>query len=187
MVDLTFDDGSVIESTDEHPVWEVTDHEFTFAVDLEVGDVVLSVDGDQLTLVATRVYEEDLWAYNLEVAGIHTYYAGATPVLVHNACNLYRGVPSGSSAPVVARRAEVSIDSVTGWVRPTRGPSLNSDPSRIPERFNPRKIDQASIPAELTIIPQGKPGHFEIIPRPGQNLDFDAFQELLSRIRLAED
>jgi hypothetical protein len=88
MVDLTFDDGSVIESTDEHPFWDVTDQEFTFAVDLEAGDVVLSVDGDQLALVSARVYEEDVWAYNLEVAGIHTYYAGETPVLVHNSCRL---------------------------------------------------------------------------------------------------
>ena len=65
MVNLTFNDGSVIESTDEHPFWDVTDQEFTFAVDLEVGDVVLSIGGDQLRLVSTRVYVEDLWAYNL--------------------------------------------------------------------------------------------------------------------------
>jgi len=84
MVDLTFDDGSVIESTDEHPFWDVTDQVFTFAVDLEVGDEVLSLNGVELTLLATRVYGEDLVAYNLEISGIHTYYAGETPILVHN-------------------------------------------------------------------------------------------------------
>ena len=51
MVDLTFDDGSVIESTDEHPFWDVTDQVFTFAVDLEVGDQVLSLNGVELILV----------------------------------------------------------------------------------------------------------------------------------------
>jgi hypothetical protein len=29
---------------------------------------------------------ESLTAYNLQISGIHTYYVGVTPVLVHNSC-----------------------------------------------------------------------------------------------------
>ena len=31
------------------------------------------------------------WVYNLTVEGLHTYYAGADPVLVHNAGPRLRG------------------------------------------------------------------------------------------------
>lgn len=47
---------------------------------------MLALDGSTLEIDSVRVYGEDLTAYNLEIAGIHTYYAGATPVLVHNSC-----------------------------------------------------------------------------------------------------
>ena len=86
MVDVTLDDGTVIEATDEHPFWSANRGEFVFAIDLEVGDLVLGADGDLLTVTAAAVYVEDLTAYNLAIEGIHTYYAGETPVLVHNTC-----------------------------------------------------------------------------------------------------
>jgi len=86
MVDLTFADGTTITATDHHPFWDVTTGEFTYAIDLKAGDQVLEADGELLTISKTRSYTADLTAYNLTVDGIHTYYAGATPVLVHNSC-----------------------------------------------------------------------------------------------------
>ncbi len=39
-----------------------------------------------LTITRLTTYRADLTAYNLQIDQIHTYYAGATPVLVHNSC-----------------------------------------------------------------------------------------------------
>jgi hypothetical protein len=88
MVEVTLDDGSVIQATDRHPFWDATTRAFVYAIDLKAGDQVLSADGRRLTIRATRVYKEDLTAFNLAIDGIHTYYAGNTPVLVHNTCDL---------------------------------------------------------------------------------------------------
>jgi hypothetical protein len=71
---------------DGHPFWDVTTGAFTDAIDLQVGELVLTLDGRSLQVTAVRVHAEDLTAYNLEIDGIHTYYAGETPVLVHNSC-----------------------------------------------------------------------------------------------------
>lgn len=86
MVDLAFDDGSRVTATDGHPFWDVSTGLFTEAVDLMVGERVLTLEGRSLKIISVRVHGEDLTAYNLEIEGIHTYYAGQTPVLVHNDC-----------------------------------------------------------------------------------------------------
>lgn len=41
--------------------------------------------GVRLAVVGVKIGIEYLRAYNLTVAGLHTYYAGADSVLVHNA------------------------------------------------------------------------------------------------------
>ncbi len=86
MVDSTLADGTVLEATDHHPIWDATTRTFTDAINLHVGDQVLSDRGESLTIRAEHVYDRDLTAYNLQIDGIHTYYAGTTPVLVHNSC-----------------------------------------------------------------------------------------------------
>jgi hypothetical protein len=86
MVDVELSDGTTITATDRHPFWNATSREFTYAIDLRPGDRVRKIDGTLLAVSATRVYEERVTAYNLSVGGIHTYYAGVTPVLVHNSC-----------------------------------------------------------------------------------------------------
>jgi hypothetical protein len=88
MVDLALSDGSKISTTDHHPFWDASARAFTDAVDLHIGDRVLRGNGGTLTIAGARVYERILTAYNLQIDGIHTYYAGATPVLVHNSCDL---------------------------------------------------------------------------------------------------
>jgi hypothetical protein len=86
MVDLTLSDGSKITTTDHHPFWDATTRAFTDAIDIHVGDKVLSYHSQTLTITGEHVYNQTLTAYNLQISGIHTYYAGATPVLVHNSC-----------------------------------------------------------------------------------------------------
>jgi hypothetical protein len=46
------------------------------------------------------VYSADITAYNLQIGNIHTYYAGTTPVLVHNSC----GEPPPNLSPSGAGR-----------------------------------------------------------------------------------
>jgi RHS repeat-associated protein len=86
LVDLTMSDGSRITTTNHHPFWDATTRTFTDAIDLRVGDRVLSDHGRTLVITAEHVYDRTLTAYNLQIDGIHTYFAGTTPVLVHNAC-----------------------------------------------------------------------------------------------------
>ncbi|MDQ1698161.1 MAG: hypothetical protein QOG34_24, partial [Frankiaceae bacterium] len=86
MVDLRFADGSKVVATDRHPFWDASTGQFTYAIDLRAGEQVREASGQLLTISKTRSYTAVLTAYNLTVDGIHTYYAGTTPVLVHNSC-----------------------------------------------------------------------------------------------------
>ena len=86
MVDVVLADGSVIAATDHHPFWSVDRDEFVDAVDLVVGERLLSASGETLTIADLRVSNYEVMAYNLTVEDIHTYYAGNTPILVHNSC-----------------------------------------------------------------------------------------------------
>ena len=120
MVDLTLDDGSKITTTDRHPFWDATTRTFTDAIDLRIGDKVLSAKGRTLAVSAEYVYDRDLTAYNLQIDGIHTYYAGSTPVLVHNSCGI-------NPAPY-ERQLENGITRSYGKFRPasTDGPTAGA-------------------------------------------------------------
>jgi hypothetical protein len=84
MVDLSFEDGSRLSATAGHPFWDASRGDFVDAGDLVVGEQVLAADGSLLRITVARHYVADVVAYNFEVQDLHTYYAGATPVLVHN-------------------------------------------------------------------------------------------------------
>jgi hypothetical protein len=84
MVDLSFEDGSKLSATAGHPFWDASRGDFVDAGDLVVGEQVLAADGSLLRITVARHYVADVVAYNFEVQDLHTYYAGATPVLVHN-------------------------------------------------------------------------------------------------------
>jgi len=86
MVDVDLADESKLTATDHHPFWDATTGRFGYAIDLRVGDQVREADGTLLAITAVHAYDQDVTAYNLTVDGIHTYYAGSTPVLVHNSC-----------------------------------------------------------------------------------------------------
>ncbi|WP_421742687.1 RHS repeat-associated core domain-containing protein [Cellulomonas sp.] len=85
MVDLTFADGTKLSATDGHRIWNAVSRRFVEAISLKVGQKVVA-GGAALAISLVSIHSVDLTAYNLEIDGIHTYYAGATPVLVHNDC-----------------------------------------------------------------------------------------------------
>jgi hypothetical protein len=111
MVGITLADGSVLYSTDRHPIWDVTTGRFTVAGSLHVGEAVETSRGAPLRVVGLSHYRANLTAYNLEVAQIHTYYAGATPVLVHNSCSpLEDALATRHGQEQLARRGFDAVD-----------------------------------------------------------------------------
>ncbi|MGE6955068.1 polymorphic toxin-type HINT domain-containing protein [Staphylococcus capitis] len=79
--------GEKLATTEDHPFWNTTDRRWERADQLDPGDRLRTYDGTTARVddfvTGTRHVDD---AYNLSVAGIHTYYvlAGDTPILVHN-------------------------------------------------------------------------------------------------------
>jgi hypothetical protein len=80
--------GGLIHATAHHPVYATTTKTFTYAASLRPGDKLLEPSGSEIPVTKVTNFTADLTAYNLDVTGIHTYYAlaASTPVLVHNSC-----------------------------------------------------------------------------------------------------
>lgn len=88
---LVLSDGSVIDTTEDHPFWNATDKQWQRADTLDAGDQLATSNGSTLGVAGIQpVPGRHDSAYNFTVDDLHTYYvlAGATPVLVHNSnCN----------------------------------------------------------------------------------------------------
>jgi hypothetical protein len=100
MVEVSLEDGTVIDATDRHPFWVVggvdgnQDGSGVDATDLHPGDLLLTSDNSPLAVKSVVINDEDLIAYNLTVSDLHTYHVGDSGVLVHNC-------PIGESGPVI--------------------------------------------------------------------------------------
>jgi len=78
--------GELITATDRHPFWVESARAWRDAAELRPGDVLREPDGERAAVESVRVLEpRPERVHNLTVAGLHTYYAGKAPVLVHNA------------------------------------------------------------------------------------------------------
>jgi len=111
-IPLLMADGSVLTSTDHHPMWDATTSTFTDAINVRVGEDLLGANGQLLAVTGERIYDQDLTAYNLQIDGIHTYYAGGTPVLVHNSCDpaelIYEANPKHGNVTRSGPRGDIS-------------------------------------------------------------------------------
>ncbi|MEO3777467.1 RHS repeat-associated core domain-containing protein [Micromonospora sp. B11E3] len=82
-------EGHTLVTTEDHPYWNATDHEWQPADQLDPGDLLLTPSG---RVVQTQGLKDDQaatrLAYNFTVDPVHTYYvlAGNSWVLVHNTC-----------------------------------------------------------------------------------------------------
>ena len=158
MVDLTFDDGSKITTTDHHPFWDATTRTFTDAIELHVGDRVLSDHGRTLTISEEHVYDRSLTAYNLQIDGIHTYYAGTTPVLVHNSCSM-----SNPSSFEGATRSEAEKElAANGWEDAGATARSGGVRWRQPGNISNQVRIMPGNPADLNLIKQGPYIRFSI-------------------------
>lgn len=109
MVRVGLSDGSHLDATAGHPFWSPKLQQWVQAKDLQPNDRVLTPDKRDLWVTSLVAWTAETTAINLTVAGIHTYYAGTTPVLVHNANACARGFSSGKApheATVTVTRAD---------------------------------------------------------------------------------
>ena len=87
VIDLVIDRGGRrdrIGTTSNHPFWSEDRREYVQAGKLEIGERVRAFDGETSLVAAQMPRPGPEAVYNLEVAGEHTYYVGASGVLVHN-------------------------------------------------------------------------------------------------------
>jgi hypothetical protein len=85
MVAITTHDRT-LRATAQHPFWAAEQRTWIDAGDLATGDTLRRPDATKLSIDAVHHYtERGTTVYNLTVADAHTYYAGHTPVLTHNA------------------------------------------------------------------------------------------------------
>ncbi|MDT7572099.1 MAG: hypothetical protein QOE05_2273, partial [Actinomycetota bacterium] len=136
MVDLALSDGTTIVATDHHPFWNARSGRYVHAVNLLPGARVRTASGSLLTVERTRVHVEDLVAYNLSVDGLHTFYAGATPVLVHNCSTAdpssFSGATRAEAEDALQKEGWQSAgDSHHGGGIKYRKPGNNADQVRI--------------------------------------------------------
>ncbi len=87
-VEVQLADGTteVIETTANHPFWDVTTKAWTGASKLVVGHHLFTPNGEQVTVASVHNFVGEQEMRDLTVAEIHTYFvmAADTPVLVHN-------------------------------------------------------------------------------------------------------
>jgi hypothetical protein len=93
--------GQILTATDNHPFWVESRGAWVDAAELRRGDVLREPGGERAAVESVRILAPRRErVHNLTVAGLHTYYAGKAPVLVHNAnCSLGDMVPSGDRDP----------------------------------------------------------------------------------------
>jgi RHS repeat-associated protein len=87
IVHLTID-GELIETTPEHPFY-TDDGEWINAGELEVGDLIYSLDGDFGVVESIVVVADPQQMYNLTVDEAHTFFIGEGDWLVHNTNGCY--------------------------------------------------------------------------------------------------
>ena len=96
-VDLTLSDGTTITSTANHPYFSVTHNGYISADKLQVGETLLTLDGELITVKEINFYRSnnEETVYNLNVLHNHNYFVDDCAVLVHNKCgNIKKGTHS---------------------------------------------------------------------------------------------
>ncbi|TNC21148.1 hypothetical protein FG385_28800 [Amycolatopsis alkalitolerans] len=89
------------------------------------------------TITTLRTCQRLLTAYNLQIDGIHTYYAGTTPILVHNSCGY---TPAGgfadSDIDEIAQAVYQHVGAVDVPGRPGLAQVRTSWQGALPSRLN---------------------------------------------------
>ena len=73
----------LIEVTEEHPFF-VVGKDWVKVKDLEIGDELITQEGDKVKMVEKRYKEGSFIVYNITVEGEHNYFVTSSAILVHN-------------------------------------------------------------------------------------------------------
>lgn len=117
VVDLEID-GDLVTTTEDHPFWNATDREWQEAQNLDVGDLVRTVDGELIPVGGLKLRSaRTTTAFNLTVDGIHTYFVavGEDEVLVHNTCPI---TPTRHSVNQKINRGVSTADELDAYRNP---------------------------------------------------------------------
>ncbi|WP_203912639.1 RHS repeat-associated core domain-containing protein [Rhizocola hellebori] len=122
--------GDTITATTEHPFWDAGKGTWVNAEDLEAGDLLRTVSGEQVVVQEVGKRSATVRANNLTVEDLHTYYVvgGDAPVLVHN-CNDIRVSPMASDWATKGAHVHVGANEVR--VFPTGAGGVGAEPVRL--------------------------------------------------------
>ncbi|WP_329230980.1 polymorphic toxin-type HINT domain-containing protein [Streptomyces canus] len=98
-----------LRATTEHPFW-VRGKGWTGAEALRPGDRLTTLDGKGARVESVTKKRGPVQVFNFEVEGDHTYFVGASKVLVHNACRIWpnNGAPTLAEELALAERKGIS-------------------------------------------------------------------------------
>jgi len=82
--DVVLSDGTVVESTADHPWWDASTRAWTRTDHLSAGDRLATSSGGTVAIAMVRDTGRVAETFNLTVSGPHTYYVGGDTLLVHN-------------------------------------------------------------------------------------------------------
>ena len=104
-------DGETIDTTTNHPFY-VEDKGWVAAGDLEIGDTLITADGDEVEVTDLELEKlaEPITVYNLEVADFHTYFVGEYGVLVHNKYSGSYDIEFASGKHYVGKGSEARME-----------------------------------------------------------------------------
>ena len=80
---LTFDNGAILETTDEHPLY-VEGRGFVKAKQIGIGSCIVTRAGPSAKVVAVEADVRRATVYNFTVDEFHTYFVGDAALWVHN-------------------------------------------------------------------------------------------------------
>ncbi|HZE68208.1 MAG TPA: RHS repeat-associated core domain-containing protein [Pyrinomonadaceae bacterium] len=127
---------------------------------------------NQMNRANVWLWSDAIYYWNQHGGGYHQL----TPDQLASVIDItaYRGGPN-----IEVRDIDVKIKD--GMVQPTRGPSVNLDPSKVEKFGGAYRIE--SLPDELQLIQRGaSPSHYEIVPK--NPMPLERFIELVKQVKL---
>ena len=113
--------GEEIVTTPEHPFY-VPNQGWTEAIQLRAGDILVLQNGTYVIVekIQHEILEAPVKVYNFEVADFHTYFVGASGILVHNACSKF--TPDQQAVIQLAKEYKNGVsksdaDILVGWAK----------------------------------------------------------------------
>jgi hypothetical protein len=122
--------AETITATDHHPFFVTEDGgKWVNAGELVAGEHLRSPDGSTRVITGLHQRSAHIRVFNLTIDGVHTYYVGDDPILVHNsgACPTFRGgTHEELDAPEGIERHHMPADSVSP-LSTAKGPAVQMD------------------------------------------------------------